>query len=70
MELARAGARAGVASVGGVGEAARAALLRVTGGPGGGAGCCRRTRGEWDTGLWGCANKKIFNDADNCTGKY
>ena len=33
-------ARAGVASVGGVTEVARAALLRVTGGPRGGAGCC------------------------------
>ena len=39
VELARARAGAGVASVGGVTEAARADMLRVTGGPGGGAGC-------------------------------
>ena len=40
VELALAGARAGVVSVGGVTEAACADMLRVTGGPGGRAGCC------------------------------
>ena len=40
VELALARAGAGVESDGGVREAARADILRVTGGPGGGAGCC------------------------------
>ena len=40
VELALARAGADVESDGGVREAARADILRVTGGPGGGAGCC------------------------------
>ena len=53
MELARAGARAGVASVGGVREEARAALLHVTGGPGSGAG------GPGGNGTRGCGVVQI-----------
>ena len=63
VELARAGARAGVASVGGVREATCDRGARGRG------WLLGRTRGEWDAGLWGllCCELVIVFFDELCT---